>query len=594
MTLDNFEKQTASAIVQRGRSYYNDGLVADLEETADNVWSAQVYGSDDYSVEVSLNDENEIRGFSCDCPYDGPVCKHVVAVCYAIREEKAKASKMKIVKPGEKQKKNAFENLLDAVGLNEYKDFIRKQASRDKDFKTNFELFFSEKMANPDVEKKYGDLIRKLVRKYSDHGYIDYRSSRRFASEVGNLLAQGKDMIAKGNFRDGFLLSKAALKELIEAVESCDDSGGDVGGAVSDTVGLIARVAESDDAATAIKQEIFDYLQTELDRGPYFSYGDFGYEMFSVFRSLAAQLDQSAAFVDFIDNQCRKLTGNYDRYRKEFYQKQKIGFYKEKGWDDAAEKLIGQNMDIVEIRQAEVAKALNRKDYATAKRLIAEGVKVAEEMEHFGTVSQWKKELLSIAVAENDTETIRRLARYFAFDFGFNRDYYRQWKQTYSATEQRDAVEKLIAEKIDEANRKQPDAQYSFIFGSSQPQYLRYVGPLYIEEQMWDRLFALVQADNRLSTFLEYHEYLAKRYPKEMLALYIPKFKFLGDKVDGRSQYADLAAKMKRVLKDIPEAKEPITALVRELIAKNPRRPAMIEELNKVVGVKDKKFKVDK
>jgi hypothetical protein len=584
LTLDNFEKQTASAIVQRGRNYYNDGLVAGLEETADNIWSAEVYGSADYSVEVSLNDANEVHGFSCDCPYDGPLCKHVVAALFAIREEKTKAEGKKTVNSAGKQKKSTFDALLNAVSLDEYRDFVRRHALRDKDFKTTFELFFSEKMVNPDVEKKYGDLIRKLVRKHSDHGYIDYRSSRQLASEVDKLLAQGRDMTARGNFRDAFLLSKVALKELIEAVEGCDDSGGDVGGAISEAIELLAGIAKSDDAAPIIKQEVFDYLRTELTQEAYFSYGDFGYEMFSVFRTLAVQSGQSTAFVDFIDRQCRKLTGKHDEYRKDFYQKQKIGFYREIGWDDAAEKLIRQNMNIVEIRQAEVGKAISRKDYTAAKDLIADGIRTAEEKGHSGTIAEWKKELLQIAVLENDTNAIRRLARYFAFDRGFNTDYYQQWKQTHPVAEQKDAVEKLIAERIDEADREYSKHGNSF-FGASQPPHLRYVGPLYIKEQMWDRLLALVQTANRLDALLEYHEHLAKRYPKEMLALYIPKFRFLGDQVDGRSQYADLAGKMKRVLKDIPEAREPVTVLVRELIAKNPRRSAMIEELNKVLKV---------
>ena len=156
------------------------------------------------------------------------------------------------------------------------------------------------------------------------------------------------------------------------------------------------------------------------------------------------------------------------------------------------------------------------------------------------------------------------------FNRGFDKEYYRQWKQTYSEAEQNDAVESLIADRIDEAAREHSS-------------YLRYVGEIYIEEQMWDRLFELVQADNNLHSLLQYHKYLAKRYPKEMAALYIPNLKSLGNKVEGRSQYADFAEKLKLVLKDIPEAQEPMTALVNELIAKKPRRPAMIDELSKVI-----------
>ena len=68
-----------------------------------------------------------------------------------------------------------------------------------------------------------------------------------------------------------------------------------------------------------------------------------------------------------------------------------------------------------------------------------------------------------------------------------------------------------------------------------------------------------------------------------MLALYLSEFECAGDYVNGRSQYADLSRKMIRVMKDLPEGKEKIQSIARKLIAKYPKRPAMIDELNKVL-----------
>jgi hypothetical protein len=582
MTIDNFEKHINPAILERGRNYFNDGLVGDLEED-DHTWTAEVYGSEDYQVAITLNEQGEICEHSCDCPYDGTLCKHVAAVCYAVREETAKHLTISSEEISVKAKKGTFENLLNRINMNEYKDFIRRHAAQDKNFKTRFELFFSNKGSNVDIERKYGDLIRKLVRKYSDHGFIDYRATGRLSSDMNKLLNDGSDMIVRNNFEDAFLLTKAALKELITIIGECDDSDGRIGDTFDTAIQLLGDVAQSDNAAPALKQQIFDFLKTELTNQDYFSYGDFGYNLFSVFRGLAIQLNQSKEFIGFIDDVCRKLTGKYDDYQKDFFQKERILFYREIGWDDAAEKLVLQNLDIVEIRQAEVKKAVDRKDYAGAKRLIVDGIRIAEEKEHPGTVSQWKKELLDIAVLEKDTGNIRQLSRYFAFNHGFDKDYYRQWKQTFPAAEQNAEMEKLIAERINEANNENAKYRKNSFFASSRSPYLIYVAPVYIEEQMWDRLLALVQTENRLDALLTYHEYLAKRYPEEMAALYLPKFEHMGIHVEGRSQYADLARKMKMVLTDIPEAREPITKLVRDLIAKNPRRPAMIEELNKVM-----------
>ena len=95
-----------------------------------------------------------------------------------------------------------------------------------------------------------------------------------------------------------------------------------------------------------------------------------------------------------------------------------------------------------------------------------------------------------------------------------------------------------------------------------------------------------MQQANNLNTTLGYHSYLVPIYPKELLKLYLPALEDYGLKSNGRSDYAYLAEKMKKVMKDIPEGKEKIIAIAQSLIQKfsyKPRRPAMIEELNKVL-----------
>ena len=576
MTIDNFEKHINPTILKRGRDYFSDGLVAELDEDK-NQWTAEVYGSEDYFVEIALDEQGGICGHSCDCPYDDDLCKHVVAVCYAIREKR----KTKPAESNAKPKKNTFENLLDKISLDEYRNFIRTHAKQDKNFRTQFELFFSDKDDSIDIEQKYRDLFGKITRKYHDHGYFDYRSSRALSGEIDRIIYKGQEMIAKNNFRDAFLLGKAVLTELIDIYPNCDDSNGDLGASFDETIELFEALSSSDQAAMDLKQQIFNFLKSELNHKAYYDYGNFGYDLFAVFHNLALQLRQTKEFVEFIDNRCKNLTGKHDDYKREFLQKEKIAFYREIG-HDLADELVRQNMDIVEIRKGEVDKAINRQNYEEAKRLIAEGIEIAEGKGHPGTVDQWKKELLRIANLENDTKTIRQLTRYFAFDRGFHKDYYRLLRQTYPETEWKEIVEKLIADFTAEAIERH---KKSFWSNKRNPPLLYYTAPILIEEEYWDRLLTLVQAEHYLDTVLSYHEHLVKRFPKELLALYLPEFKRAGDNVKDRSQYADLAGKMIRIMKDIPEGKEKTQAIARELIAQNPRRPAMIDELNKVLKI---------
>ena len=580
MTIDNFENQVNPTILKRGRDYFKNGLVGELDQD-DNNWTAEVYGSEDYLVEITLDAKGEISEYFCDCPFDGDLCKHVVATCYAIREEMAKRPKTKSAKATDKPKKTTFEDLLEKISLDEYKNFIRNHARQDKNFRTQFELFFSDKDDNLDVEQKYRDLFRKLTKKYSTRGFIEYRSSRGFSQEIDEIIDKGMEMIVVKNFVSAFLLGKAILKEMITIYPNCDDSNGDIGGSFYTIVDLFETLSDADQAALTLKQQIFDFLKSELANKDYFDYGDFGYDLFGVFHNLALQLRRTDSFVEFIDNRCKSLTGKYDDYKREFLLKEKIDFYRETG-HDLADVLISQNMDIVEIRKAEVDKAISQKNYTEAKRLIAEGIKIAEGKGHPGTVDQWKKELLRIAVLENDMKTVRQLTHYFAFDRGFNKEYYVQWRQTYPKSEWTDIIEKRIADTTKEvlANHKK-----SIWNKDHNPPLLRSLAPIMIEEKYWGRLLTLVQAEHDLDSLLYYHKHLVERYPKELLALYLPEFKHVGDRVDGRSQYAELARRMIKVMKDIPEGIEKIQAVARELIALNPRRPAMIDELNKVLKV---------
>lgn len=94
--------------------------------------------------------------------------------------------------------------------------------------------------------------------------------------------------------------------------------------------------------------------------------------------------------------------------------------------------------------------------------MINDGIKVAEDKKHPGTVDQWKKELLRIAVLEKDIETVRHYTKYFAFDRWFNKEYYTQWKKTYQPQEWKQLIETVIDEKIKKITQEHQKNRYYF------------------------------------------------------------------------------------------------------------------------------------
>lgn len=83
-SLDNFETALPEVIVERGHAYFLNEAVSDLEELDEGEWVATVEGGEDYVVDISLSGR-KVTEHSCDCPFEGPVCKHVVAVLFPLR-----------------------------------------------------------------------------------------------------------------------------------------------------------------------------------------------------------------------------------------------------------------------------------------------------------------------------------------------------------------------------------------------------------------------------------------------------------------------------------------------------------------------------
>jgi hypothetical protein len=581
LTLRKFELQISDKIIHRGREYYENDAVVDLEETEKDCWHAEVIGTDTYEVEVVLSGKDKIKSYSCDCPYDGDICKHIVAVLFLLREEFTNNTILKTSLP-----KTDFSQLLQKISLEEYQEFILTHASKDKAFKSLFERHFADKDSSINIGDKYKKQLKSLIRNNSSGDFIDYRSIQRLANEINGLLDEGRQFVERGNFHGTFILARSVLAEVIELITYCDDSSGYIGDIINTSIELIMVIASAENLAVDLQNEVFNFVQSAINRPIYFDYGDFGYEMVNVYQTLSIKLNKEEFFLNFVDGQIKMASTDNNSYRKEYFLVRKIGFLKAIGNVKDAQELVQQNLDIVNVRRGEVNNLIETNDLFTAKKLIAEGIEIAKKKDHPGIVTEWEKESLRIAVLENDTTMIRHFTKYFAFDRGFNKGYYNQWKSTFSITEWGEEIEKYIEERIANVvlqyQKNKGNAWYS-----PDTLLLDLLAPVYIEEKYWDRLLALMSKETDLYRLLQYHDYLIKIYPVQLLAIYLPAFEHKGNVVGNRREYADLAIKMEKVMRDIPKGKDEIIAVAKGLIRKYPRRPAMIEELNVVIRKED-------
>ena len=141
LTLDNFEQSVESKIVERGLNYFKGGDVARLEKVADGEFSALVLGSDRYEVFIKL-DGKTISKHECDCPYDyGDVCKHKIAVFYAIRRGDFSDTGDKL--------NSLLENLHDSA----LRRFVSNLLKKDRNFRQEFLREFDEDFEEDDEDE---------------------------------------------------------------------------------------------------------------------------------------------------------------------------------------------------------------------------------------------------------------------------------------------------------------------------------------------------------------------------------------------------------------------------------------------------------
>ena len=89
--LDNFpySKHADAQSIQRGRAYYKDGRVWNVELETNHEATCLIEGdSNEYVVHIQVDQKSGKLGFDCDCPFadEGNFCKHMVAAALELKD----------------------------------------------------------------------------------------------------------------------------------------------------------------------------------------------------------------------------------------------------------------------------------------------------------------------------------------------------------------------------------------------------------------------------------------------------------------------------------------------------------------------------
>ncbi len=443
MNLDNFETEINPTILKRGINYFDDNLVEDLEETEPGVWAAIIAGSDIYDIDVVVSNQT-ISAWYCSCPYNGPICKHVVATLYSIREIQAKSTtKTKATISKQPTRQAQLNKIIEKASREELSDYLLQLISADKTLLNKTLLHFQNYTGKEVSAKNYVSQFNAIIKKHSSGGFIDYRSARGFTKETHELIETLNAPHTSGKVRvdSCFEILTCMMKKVVDAI---DDSSGDLA-EISDHLANILENTypqlTAEQQQYCFKQVLFWIFQSELS--------DYGLDQY--FDYLPPQWannnsDLSNLYLQAIDN---IDIAPDNSWREEEITKKKYNLLLDWGKKDEAEEFALDKIEDPYFRKIFVDRAIKNKDFKTARSLINTGIKVATKRKHPGTVANWRETLLEIAKKTNDVDSIRQEIMKMMESSWFEIKLYQQLKASYQADEwqtvQADYAKKITA-----------------------------------------------------------------------------------------------------------------------------------------------------
>ena len=563
MTLNDFTETIPQVILQKGQQYFSNKRVISLEEEDGDLWFAEVKGSANYFVSVGFNGD-EIDFWECDCPFEGEICKHVVAMLYAIKGDKNKNNEEDKKPVTKKRKTNTVEAIFNKVSNEEIKKFVISRFSKHHGFKNEFIAFFAEYL-DEDAESKYKLLVKNLIKASVDrYGFVDYRSANSLTKELIELLNKAQSLLEKRNLMESLAICKTMIEEIPLLTQSMDDSAGGIYEIIDFAFDIFTQIAQK--APPELKDILFQYCIEKYPESKKYGF-DFGNGFLNLLPELISIKEQETQFLKMIDEQIEiEKQNEYSKYKERQLIQLKIDYFLNHNQKEHAWKLVEENKRHPEFMKMIVDETLKEKDFVKAITLCFEGIKIAVEEQYFGTVREWNEKLLSIYETTNNTFEIRKMSKELFFSSGFKMDFYKKLKITY---EPEDWV-KICEEIVEQISGKDKCGGYAAA---------SILAKIFIEEKYNTRLLKLLQINSDEIHFVdEFAEYLRDEYPQEIFSFYEIGIKKYAENT-GRNYYYEVVGYLKKLQK-INGSGLAVKSLVNYFRQTYKNRRAMMEILN--------------
>ena len=565
----NWKKLFAIHILERGYDYYCDDAVENME-ISDDIIRADVIGSEDYEVEISLSN-GEVTDMYCSCPYalDGRNCKHMAAVLYEWSENGAEEKKDEenaintdLFQPAytvnsHKKKLTAVEGLVSGANEEDVRSFLAAVLAEDEKLLLRFHNIINKQVTREDINNYIRQVDIIADRYMGRNHFISYYEADGFISELEEIIDEDvRRMIDNGNYLSAFEVMNYIFV-LIGDVDMDDSDGGT--GMLADRIyqlwlELLVKVSSKE------KRKMFDWFTSHLD-GSVIDYLEEYIEQIIMGEFEEKEYEQ--AKLDFIEDMIARSERKDSDWSRDYGVGKWAGRYLEmlqekKASDEQIEEVCKRYWKNSSVRRYYVDICMKKKEYDHVLQILDECILL--DKQYRGLISEYSEKKKEIYLLQgNKSAYIEQLWKLVLEHEAGDLELYRELKKQYTA---------------DEWLVKREE-----IFGKL-PAYA-HVEKLYKEEKLYDRLLVYVLNSPGLYALQEYEKVLKKEYPEQILNKYNDEVSKMAVHTSDRKNYTHLVSLLRK-MQQIKGGSKLVEQIVAEWKIKYKNRPAMMDELRKL------------
>lgn len=558
MHLTDVTSEIDPVILDRGREYLLSGCVRSLEKVGEQIYRAQVEGSELYEVVVELDKSGTIQSLECDCPYDyGPVCKHQAAVLLMIRngapfQPTAKSWNM----PSNTSR--SLKDLLKDQSKERLIDLILSMATDSEVMEQRIQLYVSDGDSDEQLAE-CRNLIQSYVTAYSDnHGFVNYRSVSRAVEGAEVVAEKAIEAADAGDWMLAARMNFCILEEMLDLLQAADDSDGTIGSVIEESLLRVQQIASN--AHQMPEQQmgaLFGILLEESGDSRLDGWSDWQLVLLRCASQMAVTADMRGEWEQHV----ARITsiqsgGTWNRdYFAEDVAMMRYEFICHHEGDSEAKEFLQRHLHFPDFRKLAIQTALEQGRYDDAMRLAEEG-EAADHARGFPELlKQWKEFRYEACRRGGRLELQREIGKELAQEGDYS--YYKRIKDSYPSEEWSDVYQDILLS-LERTER----------YGEVYTRIL-------VEEQETERLLTYVK--QRPARIEDFHRHLMGNFRSEVIGLFQIHIESTAAHSSARAHYQNVC-RIIRMLQQAGEREEALQ-ITRLLLDKYPRKPAFREEL---------------